>query len=90
MQTQQAIPEQARMSVTLLVQPTAVAQTGTKSRGLAGVALLAAVAGVAAALWSDQLLTRRSRRRRTDADAGAGPGAPAEEPEPAPLVGAAR
>ncbi|MFD6970839.1 Wzz/FepE/Etk N-terminal domain-containing protein [Streptomyces sp. NPDC059979] len=92
MQTQQAIPEQARMSVTLLVQPTAVAQTGTKSRGLAGVALLAAVAGVAAALWSDQLLTRRSRSRRlrTGADAGAGPGAPAEEPEPAPLVGAAR
>ncbi|MGW7436403.1 hypothetical protein [Streptomyces sp. NPDC054849] len=88
MQTQQGIPEEAQMSVTLLVPPTAVAQTGTKSRGLAGVALLAAVAGVAAALWTDRLLTRRSRRRR--ADAGAGPGTPAEEPGPAPLVGATR
>ncbi|MFC9297131.1 hypothetical protein ACFTWH_17410 [Streptomyces sp. NPDC057011] len=62
LQTQQGIPEAARMSVTLLVPPNAVAQTGTKSRGLAGAALLAVVAGVPAALWSDQLLARRSRR----------------------------
>ncbi|MFE2552134.1 hypothetical protein ACFXGI_26780 [Streptomyces sp. NPDC059355] len=70
MQAEQQIPEKARMSVTLLVPPTAVAQTGTKSRGLAGAALLAGVCGVAAALWTDQLVTRRNRRRREGADAG--------------------
>ncbi|WP_209441734.1 hypothetical protein [Streptomyces roseus] len=70
MQAEQQIPEKARMSVTLLVPPTAVAQTGTKSRGLAGTALLAGVCAVAAALWTDRLVTRRSRRRRERADAG--------------------
>ncbi len=81
MQTQQGIPEPARMSVTVLVPPTAAAQAGTKSRGLAGTALLALVAGVAAALWTDQVLTRRGRRRRRSADAG--PERPAEDRLPA-------
>ncbi|MFD7256163.1 hypothetical protein [Streptomyces sp. NPDC059874] len=62
LQTQQGIPEAARMSITLLVPPNSVAQTGTKSRGLAGSALLAGALGVPAALWTDQLLARRSRR----------------------------
>ncbi|MGR4880762.1 hypothetical protein ACIPUC_15355 [Streptomyces sp. LARHCF249] len=62
LQTEQGIPEAARMSVTLLVPPNAVAQTGTKSRGLAGSVLLAGIAGVPAALWTDQLLARRARR----------------------------
>ncbi|WP_329376792.1 hypothetical protein OG625_04715 [Streptomyces sp. NBC_01351] len=62
LQTQQGIPEAARMSVTLLVPPNAVAQSGDKSRGLAGSALLAGVAGVPVALWTDQLLARRGRR----------------------------
>ncbi|MFB6614463.1 hypothetical protein ACFCV9_09620 [Streptomyces sp. NPDC056367] len=62
LQTKQGIPEAARMTVTLLVPPNSVAQTGTKSRGLAGAALLALVTGVAAALWTDQLLARRTRR----------------------------
>ncbi|MFD9409312.1 hypothetical protein ACFWBN_20160 [Streptomyces sp. NPDC059989] len=62
LQTEQGIPEAARMSITLLVPPNAVAQTGTKSRGLAGSALLAGVVGVPAALWTDRLLARRARR----------------------------
>ncbi|MFD7554758.1 MULTISPECIES: hypothetical protein [unclassified Streptomyces] len=62
LQVQQGIPEAARMSITLLVPPNSVAQSGTKSRGLAGLALLALAAGVPAALWTDQLLARRSRR----------------------------
>ncbi|MEU8839155.1 hypothetical protein AB0D97_08475 [Streptomyces roseus] len=70
MQAEQQIPEKARMSVTLLVPPTAVAQTGTKSRGLAGTALLAGVCAVAAALWTDRLVTRRNRRRRESAGTG--------------------
>ncbi|MFE9257679.1 hypothetical protein [Streptomyces sp. NPDC006879] len=74
MQTQQGIPTDARMSVDLLVPPNATAKTGTKSRGLAGVALLAGLGGVVVALWTDQLLLhvqgRRNRRRRGSADAG--------------------
>ncbi|MFG2985118.1 hypothetical protein ACGFYQ_28310 [Streptomyces sp. NPDC048258] len=62
LQSQQGIPEAARMGITLLVPPNAVAQTGTKSRGLAGAAMLAVVAGVPAALWTDRLLARRARR----------------------------
>ncbi|MFD4246318.1 hypothetical protein ACFWP3_32695 [Streptomyces sp. NPDC058525] len=74
MQTQQGIPDSARMSVYVLVPPTAVAQHGTKSRGLAGVALLAALGGVPAALWTDRLLLRRGRGRERD---GGRRGAPA-------------
>ncbi|MEV7593657.1 hypothetical protein AB0O42_25665 [Streptomyces sp. NPDC089922] len=79
LQTQQGIPAGARMSVEVLVQPHAVARTGDRIRGLAGVALLAAVCGVTAALWADRLLTRRDRRRRESA--GAGP----EEPPGGPV-----
>ncbi|MFE5673915.1 hypothetical protein ACFQ7B_07285 [Streptomyces erythrochromogenes] len=70
LQTQQGIPDAARMSVDLLVQPHAVARTGDRMRSLAGAALLAVVGGVAATLWTDRLLTRRNRRRRESADAG--------------------
>lgn len=86
MQAEQKIPMAARMSVILLVPPAAVAQTSTKSRGLAGTALLALVTGVAGALWADQFLTGRSRRRRERADAGQ------REPDgsPVPVAAAAR
>ncbi|MGW1773806.1 hypothetical protein [Streptomyces sp. NPDC002104] len=72
MQAEQKIPAAGRMSVTLLVEPSAVAQLGTKSRGLAGTALLALVAGVACAVWTDRFLAGRSRRRRERAGAGSG------------------
>ncbi|MFJ6480250.1 MULTISPECIES: Wzz/FepE/Etk N-terminal domain-containing protein [unclassified Streptomyces] len=91
LQTQQGVPDSARMSVTLLVPPTAAVQTGNKSRGLAGAALLGGVGGVVGALWTDRLLTRRSRRRqRHEAAADAGPVVRAEEPERAALAGATR
>lgn len=91
MQTQQGVPDSARMSVTLLVPPTAAEQSGNKSRGLAGAALLGGIGGVVVALWADRLLTRRSRRRqRHEAAADAGPVVRAEEPERAALAGAAR
>lgn len=70
LQAEQRIPMAARMSVTVLVPPAAVAKTGTKSRGLAGTALLALAVGAAGALWSDGFLTRRDRRRREGAGAG--------------------
>lgn len=69
LQAEQQIPAAARMSVTLLVPPAATPQIPSKSRGLAGTALLAGVCGVACALWSDQLLARLNRRRRESAAA---------------------
>ncbi|WP_371619369.1 hypothetical protein [Streptomyces sp. NBC_00454] len=72
MQNEQRIPAEARMSVTLLVPPSATPLMPEKSRGLAGTALLAGVCGVACALWTDQLLARRNRRRRESADTGPG------------------
>lgn len=62
MQDREGVPAGARMSVDVLVPPAAAEQRGTKSRGLAGVALLAVVAGVSAALWADRLPARRLRR----------------------------
>ncbi|MDF9816956.1 hypothetical protein [Streptomyces sp. SPB162] len=70
MQAAQRIPVASRMSVDLLVPPSAAAVTGTRSRALAGVALLGTVGGVLAALWTDRLIDRRRLRR------GAGPGLP--------------
>lgn len=90
LQAEQQIPEPARMSVTLLVPPTAVAQTGTKSRGLAGTVLLAGVCAVAAALWTDQVVTRRNRRRRERADTGPENEAGAEAEGRVPAGAAAR
>ncbi|NXY94254.1 hypothetical protein HYE82_07605 [Streptomyces sp. BR123] len=82
LQEAEGVPAASRMSVDQLVPPAAVAQQGTKSRALAGLALLAAVAGVPAALWTDRLLVRRNRRRREGADAGTGSGGgtPAQTP----------
>ncbi|MCX4782059.1 hypothetical protein [Streptomyces sp. NBC_01264] len=88
MQAEQKIPAAGRMSVTLLVAPSAVAQLGTKSRGLAGTALLALVAGVACAVWTDRFLAGRARRRRVRA--GAGDGGQERDASPVPATAAAR
>ncbi|MCJ0874389.1 hypothetical protein [Streptomyces sp. AP-93] len=88
MQAEQKIPAAGRMSITLLVPPSAVAQLGTKSRGLAGTAVLALVAGVACTVWTDRLLAGRARRRRARADA-ASPGQE-RDGSPVPAAAAAR
>ncbi|MET9887498.1 hypothetical protein ABZZ20_31030 [Streptomyces sp. NPDC006430] len=84
LQAEQEIPARARMSVTLLVPPTAVEQIGTKSRQLLGTALLTAVVAVAAALWTDRLVARRNRRRRDGADTGSEHPAEVRVPAAAP------
>ncbi|MEW2416606.1 hypothetical protein AB0953_23170 [Streptomyces sp. NPDC046866] len=88
LQAGQQIPEAARMSVSVLVPPTPVAQSGTKSRALAGAVLLAAVCGVAFALWTDRLLVCRDRLRREGA--GAGSGNAGRVPVPVPVGAPAR
>ncbi|MEU2392337.1 hypothetical protein [Streptomyces sp. NPDC007369] len=71
LQDAEGVPAASRMSVDQLVPPAAVAQHGTRSRALAGIAMLAAVAGVPAALWTDRLLVRRNRRPGRERPAGA-------------------
>ncbi|QMU71514.1 hypothetical protein [Streptacidiphilus sp. P02-A3a] len=61
LQDAQDVPAAARMSVTVLVPPSAAEMYGTKSRGLVGVTLLGAVGGVLGALWADRWALRRRR-----------------------------
>jgi hypothetical protein len=61
LQTAQHIPADAMMSADLLVPPGAVPVVGAKTRALAGVAILGAVGGVLAALWTDRLLAAHRR-----------------------------
>jgi hypothetical protein len=64
LQTAEHVPADSQMSVDLLVPPSSVAQVGTKSRALAGVALSGLVGGVLLALWTDRWLLRRRDRGR--------------------------
>ena len=64
LQTAHGIAAKARMSVDVLVPANAVEVHGTKSRGLAGTALLGLGGGVLLALWTD----RWAARRRWDRD----------------------
>jgi hypothetical protein len=61
LQADQHVPADAQMSVDLLVPPSSVEDTGTKSRALAGVAVSGLVGGVLAALWIDRWARRRRR-----------------------------
>ena len=63
LQTEHAIATASRMSVDVLVPASAAEVHGTKSRGLAGTALLGLGGGVLAALWTDRWALRRRRRR---------------------------
>lgn len=72
LQNDQNIPALSRMSVDLLVPPNAVPVVGTKIRGLAGVAITGALAGILATLWTDRLLNRRSESRDHDGREGKG------------------
>jgi hypothetical protein len=64
LQNSEHVPPTSRMTVSVLVPPNAALLSGTKSRGLVGVAMLGAFGGIAAALWTDRWLLGRARRRR--------------------------
>lgn len=70
LQTAEGVPAASRMSVDVLVAPSAAEVFGTKSRGLAGVGLLGLVGGVLAALWTDRWALARQRRRRRHSTEG--------------------
>ena len=72
LQSAEGIPAASRMSVDVLVAPSAAEVFGTKSRGLAGVGLLGLVGGVLAALWADRWALARQRRRAAGGAADGG------------------
>lgn len=73
-QEAQGIAPEARINASVLVTPSAAQVQGTKSRALAGTALLGGLVAILGALWFDRYALRR--RGRQDAS-----------PEPLPHVG---
>ncbi|MFE7168674.1 hypothetical protein [Streptomyces sp. NPDC057616] len=69
MQSAEQVPAEAWITPSVLTSPSAAEVQGTKSRGLAGTALLGLAAGVIGALWLDRYaLSRRTApqgRRRS-------------------------
>lgn len=62
-QDAQGISAGARINASVLVTPSAAQVQGTKSRALAGTALLGATAAILSALWFDQYALRRRDRK---------------------------
>jgi hypothetical protein len=70
LQTAQGVPRGSRITASVLSSPSAAEVRGTKSRGLAGMALLGVAGGVLGALWLDRYaMSRRTtppgRRRHS-------------------------
>ncbi|WP_329280435.1 hypothetical protein [Streptomyces sp. NBC_01451] len=62
-QKAQGITAAARINASVLVAPSAARVLGTKSRAVAGTALLGATAALLSALWFDQYALRRRSRK---------------------------
>ncbi|MEC3998839.1 hypothetical protein VSR01_37300 [Actinacidiphila sp. DG2A-62] len=71
LQDAQRVPAGSRMSLDLLVPPSAVLETGARTRALGGVALTGLIGGVLAALWTDRRLRRDRGARPAPAPAPA-------------------
>ncbi|MET8946675.1 hypothetical protein ABZX30_24705 [Streptomyces sp. NPDC004542] len=63
LQDAQGIAPASRISASVLVAPSAAPVRGTRTRGLAGTALLGGTAGILGALWCDRYALRRRKRR---------------------------
>lgn len=64
LQTAQRVPAGARITPSVLTSPSAAEVRGSKSRGLAGTALLGLSAGVTGALWLDRYAMSRRKAPR--------------------------
>ncbi|MEU9453453.1 hypothetical protein [Streptomyces sp. NPDC048277] len=62
LQDAQGIAPASRISASVLVAASATPVQGTRTRALAGTALLGAVSGILGALWLDRYARRRGRR----------------------------
>ncbi|MFJ5302923.1 hypothetical protein [Streptomyces sp. NPDC088350] len=69
LQDAQGIAPASRINASVLVAASAAPVHGTRTRALAGTALLGALAGILGALWCDQYALRRRRRRDNSPDA---------------------
>ncbi|MFG2936782.1 hypothetical protein [Streptomyces sp. NPDC048282] len=63
LQDAQGIAAGSRISASVLVAPSAAPVQGTRTRALAGTALLGGIAGILGALWCDQYALRRRQRK---------------------------
>ncbi|MFE9450075.1 hypothetical protein [Streptomyces sp. NPDC006739] len=70
LQNEQGIAPASRISASVLVAPSAAPVRGTRTRGLAGTALLGALAGILGALWFDRYASRRRKRKDGSPDPG--------------------
>jgi len=61
LQEAEGIPAGSRISASVLVAPSAAPVQGTRTRALAGTALLGGIGGVLATLWFDRFASRRRR-----------------------------
>ncbi|MER6735078.1 hypothetical protein [Streptomyces puniciscabiei] len=68
LQDAQGVAPAARISASVLVAPSAAPVQGTRTRALAGTALLGGIAGILGALWFDQCALRRRGRKGTSPD----------------------
>ncbi|AOR36594.1 hypothetical protein BFF78_40995 [Streptomyces fodineus] len=68
LQDAQGVAPGSRISASVLVAPSAAPVQGTRSRALAGTALLGGIAGILGALWFDQYALRRRTRKETSPD----------------------
>ncbi|WP_371668117.1 hypothetical protein OG985_10970 [Streptomyces sp. NBC_00289] len=68
MQDAQRISAGSRISASVLVAPSAAQVQGTRSRALAGTALLGVSAAILGALWFDQFALRRGNRKDSAPD----------------------
>ncbi|MEV6054849.1 hypothetical protein [Streptomyces sp. NPDC052107] len=68
LQEAQGIAPGARISASVLVAPSATPVQGTRTRALAGTALLGGIAGILGALWFDQYSQRRRTGKETSPD----------------------
>ncbi|MET7698768.1 hypothetical protein [Streptomyces sp. NPDC005485] len=63
LQDSQQIAPGSRISASVLVAPSAAPVQGTRSRALAGTALLGGIFGILGALWCDRYALRRRKRK---------------------------
>lgn len=62
LQNAQRVPAEARITASVLVDPSAAEVLGTKNRGLAGTGLLGLSGGIIGALWLDRYALHRRKR----------------------------
>jgi len=75
LQEAQGIAAGSRINASVLVAPSAAPVQGTRTRALAGTALLGGIGGMLATLWFDRLALRRRSRK----DGSPEPRRPVEE-----------